>query len=271
MSKFAVVILHGTDRCGGSAISRYIASSPNVCLWMQPFNSGPFREKAYKFLVEDDLTPREKALLESAATGHLNENEIKSNWFFKFSHKRDVSQASHPLYLIKTTINVYHIPLIKRCYPNVAHYGVWRDPTEIFKSFMANGMGSEWFSDGIKSIPYILSRITDSVVKSRLLKFHRVCVSPIDEVAVLLALQLYFMTKHIPRENFILFDEFRLSPQRACREFSNKYRLYVEPDVETDFLHEDKSMWVGSAPVIGESPTDIAWNVLGFAAGFLRV
>lgn len=219
MSDF--VILNGFDRSGSSAISRVISSHPDVELIMQPFNSGFLRRKLYEIIKEEDTNSDTNIFFRDLTLNKLNLEHIKSEWFYKFSTVTKYQPGK--LHIIKTTINHFAQKWMKKKYPQIDVWGIWREPTEIISSIMRNGFYGKWYAQGIREI---LPAVKEEVLLSEnYLKYFPLIRNEIQGLALLIAIRTHFFLEYLDEDKLLFYETFKDDADIALKYFSEKYQL----------------------------------------------
>ncbi len=138
-------ILNGFDRSGSSAISRVLATHPDIEIIMQPFNSGSIREKLYQIIDESNASDADIEFFRKLEHGALELSYIKSKWHNQYSSVPDF--VAGKLHLIKTTQNHLTISWVRQEFPGIENWGIWRDPLEILASLLRNDFHTAWYAD----------------------------------------------------------------------------------------------------------------------------
>ena len=144
------VILNGFDRSGSSAISKVLATHPEIELFMQPFNSGPVRKKMNVIWDEATATAVDVEFFRGLERGEIIPSYIKSHWFEKHS----TAQAFVPgkIHIIKTTINHLLIDWTQRNFPGIDHWVIWRNPMDILASMVRNDVIDAWYGEALTEL-----------------------------------------------------------------------------------------------------------------------
>ncbi len=206
------LILNGFDRSGGSALARTLATHPKVELFMQPFNSGPVRQKMYELWKDDTASPEDIRFFAGLERGHLQRDYIRSHWFAESSVQEFVPGHLH---VIKTTLNHFVTGWSMRRFPGIAHWALWREPRDMLASLIRNDFIDAWYASAIGEIrPAILQ---DPELNDRFAKY----LPLIDkheqlQAAFLIAVRSTVLFREVPAQNVLSFEAFATDPTREC-------------------------------------------------------
>lgn len=204
-------ILNGFDRCGSTAISRSLATHPDIELIMQPFNNGNIRKKIYQVLDDDNTTAEDHAFFEALEKNKLLSNYIKSEWHFKYSTVQQFQPGK--LHLIKTTQNHFTISWIKHHFPLIELWGIWREPMDILASLVRNNFHIKWYSGAIKE----LSNTVDNhqILNEIFGKYINQANNPVREMAFIIATRTWFYFSQLEPEKIIFYQDFIENPNKS--------------------------------------------------------
>lgn len=215
-----VVIIHGFDRSGTSAISRTLASMDRVELFMQPFNSGPIRKRMYELWDSDMASDSDKAFFQGLTQGEIDHEYIKSHWFF--DHSTSQHFVDGHLHIIKTTINHFTVDWIKNDFPAIDQWAIWRNPMDILASLVRNDFIGDWYHDALKEI-------TPTVNNHSIFEPYRSFLFELDNeikmAAFLIAVRSHYLFDKIDGHNIIVYEDFVENPLKSLSHFTEKYSL----------------------------------------------
>lgn len=222
------VILNGFDRSGSSAISQSLARLAKVELFMQPFNSGPVRQKMYEIWDGKVADDADVNFFKGLEKGVLHKEYIKSHWF----HKHSSVQEFHPnkLHLIKTTINHFLIDWAQSEFPLIDQWAIWRNPMDILTSLIRNDFIGQWYTDGVSSI-------TPAVEGHALLREHYYrFIGQLNhlhlQAAFLIAVRSHYLFSYVQKDKVIVYEKFKKDNAQGLRHFVDYYGL--EPNLSHD-------------------------------------
>ncbi len=232
------VIVNGFDRCGSSAICRILCQHPDIELIFQPFNSGPIRRIMYQVMSNGIATPQDHAFFAALANNQLDCGYIVSEWHKKYSTVQAFQKGR--LHLLKTTINHFTILWVKRHYPRVQMWGIWRDPLAILASIERNHFAGRWYSDALDEIAPAVAK--QPMLSSAFGRFMRGINSECQATAFLIAVRSYYFFTHLDSDKCV-----------------NYQRFIEQPNVELGRICE----YFGLPPFDFEQFSDLNWNVSG--------
>jgi len=214
------VLLQGFDRSGSTAISRLLATGTNVELFMQPFNSGPIRERMYEIWSKEMAGREDVFFFENLERGILLKEYIKSHWFEK--HSTTTEFVPGHFHFIKTTINHFTTKWINDEFTGIDQWGIWREPIDILASILRNDFVSKWYEDAIVQITPALHK--ESILYSYLPKLS-LLNSEAKKAAFLIAVRSHFLFYHIPDGQVIEYKEFVSNSEKALNTLVKRYGL----------------------------------------------
>lgn len=218
MSNFKII--NGFDRSGSSAISRTLATHPEIELIMQPFNSGFIRKKLYQIFDETDKNSEAFKFFEGLQNNKIREEFIHSQWYYKYSTTNQY--IPNKIHLIKTTINHFAQKWMKENFPDIDVWGIWRQPQDIVSSIIRNGFYGKWYSEGIKEMIPTIKK------EPELKKDYQVFLDNLDNeiknTAYLVAVRSHFFFRHLDKDKLIVYENFRENPNYLWK-FSRYYGL----------------------------------------------
>lgn len=248
------VLVNGFDRSGSSAITRLLATHPNVELIMQPFNSGFIREKMYSILEETDEYSPEHVFFKALKNNRLNNNLINSHWHHKHSTTHEFKEGQ--IHLIKTTINHFSQKWMYENYPEIDIWGIWREPNDIVDSIIRNKFYGEWYEDALEQIiPTIRST---KLLDKHYSEFISELNSIVKKTSFLVAVRSHFFFYYLEPEFVIEYRKFEQDPN-YLNFFLGHYKLsstdlsenssddlniigkYTNKKVKIDYSQEEQS------------------------------
>ncbi|NNL54779.1 MAG: hypothetical protein HKP32_06475 [Woeseia sp.] len=214
-------ILNGFDRCGSSAISRTIATHPDIEIIMQPFNSGSIRSKLYQVINDGNATEQDFAFFRQLEQGVLDRTYIKSTWFEKYSSTLTFLEGK--LHLIKTTQNHFTIAWIKQNFPLIENWGIWRHPYDTLASLVRNDFHTRWYAGAAAELAKTV--LEEELLRSRYAKFLNCLESSVQEMAYILSVRTWFYFHHVDPEKVISYDAFVIDANQALQPLLGYFQL----------------------------------------------
>jgi len=204
-------ILNGFDRSGTSAISRVLATHPEIEIIMQPFNGGSIREKLYQVIDDGNASPDDIDFFSKLENDTLELSYIKSEWHKNYSSVPGF--VKHKLHLIKTTQNHFTIDWVRRNFPRIEQWGVWRNPVDILASLVRNDFHVLWYAGAVPELKKTVesNRLLDKVFGN----FSAALSSPVQEMAYIIAVRSWYYFFHIDPGKVIDYMEFSEAPNSA--------------------------------------------------------
>lgn len=197
-------ILNGFDRCGSSAISRVLATHPDIEIIMQPFNSGSIREKLYQIIDDSNASSADIDFFSKLETGVLERSYIKSQWHNRHSSVPDF--VAGKLHLIKTTQNHFTISWVRRQFPAIENWGIWRDPLEILASLLRNDFHTTWYTGTSTELAETVRR--NELLAETFEKFTGRLTSPARQMAFNIATRSWYYFYHLEPQKTLFYDDF---------------------------------------------------------------
>ncbi len=218
MSNFT--ILNGFDRSGTSAISRTLANHPDIELIMQPFNSGFIRKRMYEIFDEEDENSEAFQFFNGLRNNQIKEEYIHSHWYYKYSTTRQFKPGK--IHLIKTTLNHLALKWMRKNYPDIDVWGIWREPQDIVSSIIRNGFYGIWYPEGVREITPTIKK--EPELKKNYQPFLNNLDNEFKNTAFLVAVRSHFFFKHLDENNLIVYEDFRGNPNYLWK-FTRYYGL----------------------------------------------
>jgi hypothetical protein len=204
-------ILNGFDRSGSSAISRVLATHPDIEIIMQPFNGGSIREKLYQVLDDSNASADDVDFFSKLENSVLEQSYIKSQWHDKHSSVRDFVPGK--LHLIKTTQNHLTISWVRRNFPRIENWGIWRKPLHILASLVRNNFHVLWYADAAGELVKTVE--SNALLNSVFGKYSDMLTNPVREMAFIIATRSWFFFYHLEPGKIIDHQEFSRDPNTA--------------------------------------------------------
>lgn len=214
-------ILNGFDRCGSSAISRTIATHPDIEIIMQPFNSGSIRQKLYQVIDDGNATKQDFAFFHQLEEGVLDRTYIKSSWFEKFSSTLTFLEGK--LHLIKTTQNHFTIAWVKQNFPLIESWGIWRDPYDTLASLVRNDFHTRWYAGAAAELAKTVRQ--EEQLRSAYAKYLNCLESSVQEMAFILSVRTWFYFQHVDPGKVISYDAFVRDANQALSHLLDYFQL----------------------------------------------
>lgn len=214
-------ILNGFDRSGTSAISRTLASHPDIEIIMQPFNSGNIRQRLYQVLDDNNTTDSDYSFFKKLEQGTLETSYIRSDWHYNYSSVKEF--VDKKLHLIKTTQNHLTIAWVKRHFPGIEHWGIWRDPMDILASLVRNNFHIQWYSGAVTEL--IETVKNNELLEPHFSKFIELLNNPIREMAFIIAVRSWFYFYYLESNKIIYYSEFAKNNTNALNPILHYFYL----------------------------------------------
>ncbi len=228
-------ILIGFDRSGTSAISRTLATHPQIELIFRPFNSGSIREKMYEILSEKNTSDEDNKFFKGLENNILWTEYINSQWHWKYSTVKKSFHADN-FHVIITNLNHFSIEWLNVNFPTLQNWAIWRDPLEILQSCVENRFYKDWYTDALN--PLMLS------VKSNLdLDYHfgeyvEKLNNDVRLTAFFIGVRNYFLFKNINKGMYIDYDLFKSNPNLSLKYFLEFNNININYDFDP-MLYKD--------------------------------
>lgn len=197
-------ILNGFDRSGSSAISRVLATHPDIEIIMQPFNSGSIRDKLYQIIDGSKASEADIDFFNKLEKGVLERSYIKSKWHDQHSSVPDF--VAGKLHLIKTTQNHFTISWVRQQFPAIENWGIWRDPLEILASLIRNDFHITWYNQASLELAETVRH--SELLSSTFEIFIAGLTNPVREMAFNIATRSWFYFYHLETEKILYYREF---------------------------------------------------------------
>lgn len=197
-------ILNGFDRSGTSAVSRVLATHPEMELIMQPFNSGSIRKKLYEIIDDSNATREDYEFFSGLEKGVLIDSYIRSHWHHEYSTTKAFSPGK--VHVIKTTQNHFAVKWAHKHFPQLPHWGVWREPMDILASLVRNSFHLKWYRDAFPAL--VNTVLNDSVLRDNFYGLIGKIDNPVREMAFIISVKTWFYFKHISPRNIIYYESF---------------------------------------------------------------
>ncbi|MDX1696672.1 MAG: sulfotransferase [Thiohalobacterales bacterium] len=204
-------ILNGFDRSGTSAIARVLSTHPEIELIMQPFNSGSIREKLYRVLDDTNTSAEDYDFFSKLEQGVLERSYIRSHWHEKYSTVSEF--VPDRLHLIKTTQNHLTITWIKRHFPRIELWGIWREPMDILASLVRNDFHISWYAGAATGL--IETVRACEPLRAEFGMFIDDLANPVREMAFNIATRSWYYFSHLDPGKTLSYELFRRDPQAA--------------------------------------------------------
>jgi hypothetical protein len=219
MSDF--VIINGFDRSGTSAITRTIASHPDVEIIMQPFNSGTVRHKINQIYTPSIASKADYDFFNGLSQNIIHKSYIKSDWFYKFSSTFDYVPGK--IHLVKTTINHFCQEWMNDYFPFINVWGIWRDPFDVINSSIRNGYNKKWYNGFVNQLATTVHE-TD-LLRPLFVNKEKFIDNDVKELAYIIAVRSFYFFYYLPRGRVISYENFIKDPNRALSIFIDFFNL----------------------------------------------
>ena len=217
------VILNGFDRSGTSAISRTLSNHDQIELLMQPFNSSFIRKRMYEAFGNVKGKDMEEAIFffEGLKNNHINNNLIKSEWYFKYSTTQEYVPGK--IHIIKTTINHFAQKWMKENFPDIHVWGIWRDPKEIVSSIIRNNFYGNWYNEALELLKPTIETV--DFLKENYLHLIASLNTDIKRTAFLIAVRTHFFLYYLDQDKLIDYAIFKKDAKMSLKSFCDFYNL----------------------------------------------
>jgi len=216
------LILNGFDRCGSSAISKLLATHPQIELIFHPFNSGSIRSKMYLVMTDEIASEEDALFFAELEQGRFLRDYVVSPWVEEHSTAHDFSPGK--LHVLKTTLNHLTICWIHERYPGIEFWGIWRDPFDILASLVRNEFYGKWYLDALPQIAVTLKESGEfpPLFAERL---ESIGGSEVRALALLIATRSYFFFNYLEPEKLINYERFNTDPDRELNRLTRYFGL----------------------------------------------
>lgn len=197
-------ILNGFDRSGTSAIARTLACHPDMELIMQPFNSGSIRQKLHHIIDDQNATDADYEFFSALERGELLTSYINSHWHDKYSTVRELTPGK--IHIIKTTQNHLAVEWAQRHFPDLEHWGIWREPMAILASLVRNGFHITWYSN---TYPTLLETVMNNTsLRHIYYPLSKKIDNPVREMAYIISVRTWFYFSNISKDKVLHYNAF---------------------------------------------------------------
>ncbi|WP_321413353.1 sulfotransferase [uncultured Desulfobacter sp.] len=215
-------ILNGFDRCGSSAISRILATHPQIELIFHPFNSGSIRRKMNQITTVASASKEDHHFFSELESGRFERDYIESPWFEKYSSVLEFVPGK--IHLMKTTINHLSIRWIQKEFPAIEFWGIWRDPMDILASLIRNDFYDKWFQD---ALPQLMPTISENSrdFPEAYENVPTLLSGDVRIMAFIIAIRSYFFFRHLHADKLINYELFKSDPITELNKITRYFGL----------------------------------------------
>jgi hypothetical protein len=226
------IILNGFDRCGSSAISKALATHPQIELIFHPFNSGSIRRKMYMIMTDKIASNDDLHFFSELEKGRFWRDYVVSPWFEKYSTVFEF--VPDKLHILKTTLNHLTIRWIKDRFPEIEFWGIWRDPFDIMASLVRNDFCGKWYFDAFPQIADTIAQNQGEFPKEFRNKIADVGENEVRALAFLIAARSWFFFNHLKQRHLINYEIFKTDPARELNKIPRHFG-FAEHKFDSDF------------------------------------
>ncbi len=224
-----VALLTGFDRSGTSAISKAIATHPQVELLWRVFNSGSIRRKMNVLLTDESASDEDRHFFSELEHGRLYTDYIETVYHWKTSTTTE-GLVEGRLHVLITNINHLAVPWSMAKYPKIGHWGIWRDPYHILQSCVENKFLEDWYEGAVLELAELVT--SHPFLKERFAWALSTLDSVTRKTAFILAVRNYVLFNAVGAENLLDYDLFCETPDRALFPLLNRYGIANDHDFD---------------------------------------
>ncbi|HXH18243.1 MAG TPA: sulfotransferase [Chitinophagales bacterium] len=231
--RLKICFLIGFDRSGSSMIARMLAHHPQINLLFHPFNSTEVTHTQWRYWEPEEKHNATARFLRKMTEGVLDKSYIKSDWFYNYSKTLEIQPDG--LNLIKDTKFHFKIEWLRKNFPQIEVFGIWRNPRDILCSLLRNDFHRTWYSHlNIELLMSICSGI------KRLRKYRQFLKAPIGQeeiMAIALAMRTEMLLVQTKKTNWLVYEKILAKPDVHLNSFTARFRL--KPFQFGKFLQND--------------------------------
>lgn len=216
-----LLILNGFDRSGTSFIGGLLSRHPQINYFFQPFSSTEIHRTQYQIWGSGYRAPAVKSFIRAIQDGRIEQGFITSDWFGRFSNY-DLD-GGRPVGIIKETKLHTKIDWLKNAFPEVAIYGIWRDPRAVLCSLLRNGFHLKWYGEPAFEATRALIR-----KDQRLDRFEPFLHEPLGEearMALTFAARTQLMVSSLGPECWLRYEDVLTQPDEVLNGFCKQHGL----------------------------------------------
>ncbi|MBT8113923.1 MAG: sulfotransferase [Arenicella sp.] len=218
-----IVILNSFDRSGSSVIARTLASHPQIELLFQPFNSGSIRRKMNIVLTDDSASEEDRNFFVELNQGRFDRDYVESGWFEKYSTADRIIPGK--LTIIKTTLNHLTISWVRKNFPNIHFWGIWRDPYDILASLIRNDFYNKWFKTAAEQLITTISCSPEEFPPFFANKHQCLNGRPARILAWILSVRNYYFFDRLNKHQLLDYEQFKFHPTSELDRIQQAYNL----------------------------------------------
>jgi hypothetical protein len=209
-----LIILNGFDRSGSSFIGGLLSRHPVVNYFFQPFSSTEVHEAQYEPWI-DEAHPATEGFLKGLQQGRIDNGFIASSWFGKFS-EYSLDDAGR-VGLIKETKLHTKIGWLRKRFPDIPVYGIWREPKAVLCSLVRNGFHEKWYGEtAYRAATKLITELPGLESFQRFLLWE---LDTVEKMALVIAVRSECMAMHLEQNHWINYEKVRCDPDYYLNEF----------------------------------------------------
>ncbi|MCO6412057.1 MAG: sulfotransferase [Thiogranum sp.] len=215
-----LIIVNGFDRSGSSFIGGLLSRHPAINYFFQPFSSTEAHKAQYE-LWTDEPHPATEKFLNELQQGRIDHDFIASSWFARFS---DYSlDDSARVGLIKETKLHTKIGWLRKRFPDIPVYGIWREPKAVLCSLVRNGFHEKWYGENAyRAVSRLIAELPGLEPFSKFLSWK---MDAVEKMALVIAVRSECMAMHLGPEQWINYEQVCRDPDRYLNAFCREIGL----------------------------------------------
>lgn len=203
MKRPGVALLIGFDRSGTSLIAGLLARHPRVRLLFQPFNGTEVHRSQWQPWSPGSSHPATEAFVQGLEDGEIDTAYVASDWFAK--HSTTDAFVPGALHVVKDTKLHLQLPWLRRRFPELPVFGLWRDPRGIVCSLLRNGFWARWYGDAaFEAVRHLIEARREF---ARYRGFASGCAGDARRAAVVVAVRNDALFRALPRGARIAYED----------------------------------------------------------------
>ena len=216
-----LLILNGFDRSGTSFIGGLLSRHPQINYFFQPFSSTEIHKTQYQIWEAGHRAPAVESFIRSMQNGCIEQGFVASDWFDRFSNFDLDGQRA--LGLIKETKLHTKIDWLRSAFPDVAVYGIWREPRAVLCSLLRNGFHRKWYGDSAFEATCTLIRGDQRL--HRFIPFLYEQLAEEARMALTFAVRTQLMVTGLSPECWLRYEEVLADPDEVLNGFCKQFGL----------------------------------------------
>ncbi len=190
----------------GGLLSRH----PRISYLFQPFSRTEVHRGQYQIWPSDHSAPDTERFLEGLLAGRIDRDYLEADLFDRHSKLLDPgvfrlpSSGGTGLSVIKETKLHFKIGWLKARFPEIAFYGVWRDPRGILCSLLRNDFARKWY--GEKAFQAITPVIAAEPLLEPWRRFLGGELTDTEKMALVVAARTRYMAEHLGEGEWIVYE-----------------------------------------------------------------